>query len=201
MKSNLRTNSPSRQPRLTSLGGSLTNMSRHSDDKSSGNAQTVSTESIDTRGRATTVAALHKKLHEQHPAADSSDGNDAGTIASASESAVEAMTEAALLALAATREGYLFARGLKKGSKSWAKYFVFIKDGQVMFQQKGGQAVVGAKLQLCTVKSFVTGVDRQFVFELVTPSKNILLQIPEDLAYLGSGLQSKTTLMVKKDNN
>eukprot|EP01134_Creolimax_fragrantissima_P006430 CFRG6430T1 len=81
-----------------------------------------------------------------------------------------------LMELSASREGYLFSRGLKKGSKSWTKHYVYIKDHKLMFQQRDGKQLVGALLQLCTVKSYVRGVDRQFVFELITPSNTILLQ-------------------------
>ena len=54
------------------------------------------------------------------------------------------------------------ARGVKKGSKTWYRYYVWVQDNLVFFQQRDGEPIPAAMLQLCTVKSNVCRVALAF---------------------------------------
>eukprot|EP00124_Ichthyophonus_hoferi_P000572 Ihof_evm6s22 gene=Ihof_evmTU6s22 len=75
------------------------------------------------------------------------------------------------------RRGYLYARGVKKGSRSWHRYYAFIQNSTLYFQlrEPGSKPFSVTPLALSTVKNN-PDVDRRFCFELITPQSNIILQ-------------------------
>ncbi|KAI1309372.1 Arf-GAP with coiled-coil, ANK repeat and PH domain-containing protein 2 [Halotydeus destructor] len=74
-------------------------------------------------------------------------------------------------------EGYLFKR-TSNAFKSWHRRWFIIQDNQLVYQKRVLDkefTVMEDDLRLCTVKP-VNDIDRRFCFEIVSPTKNHILQ-------------------------
>ncbi|GJQ71464.1 hypothetical protein Trydic_g11187 [Trypoxylus dichotomus] len=73
-------------------------------------------------------------------------------------------------------EGYLFKR-TSNAFKTWNRRWFCLRDNQLVYRKRTGEeeSTMEEDLRLCTVKPVVDG-DRRFCFEIVSPSKNHILQ-------------------------
>ncbi|KAJ6654959.1 hypothetical protein lerEdw1_006430 [Lerista edwardsae] len=81
----------------------------------------------------------------------------------------------------AVMEGYLYKRA-SNAFKTWSRRWFSIQSNQLVYQKKAKDAVtvVVEDLRLCTVKP-CPDHERRFCFEVVSPSKNCLLQADSEL--------------------
>ncbi|KRT86016.1 Pleckstrin homology domain containing protein, partial [Oryctes borbonicus] len=73
-------------------------------------------------------------------------------------------------------EGYLFKR-TSNAFKTWNRRWFCLRDNQLVYRKRTGEeeSTMEEDLRLCTIKHVVDG-DRRFCFEIVSPSKNHILQ-------------------------
>ncbi|KAM6222351.1 arf-GAP with coiled-coil, ANK repeat and PH domain-containing protein 2 [Rhynchocyon petersi] len=77
-------------------------------------------------------------------------------------------------------EGYLFKRA-SNAFKTWNRRWFSIQNNQLVYQKKfkDNPTVVVEDLRLCTVK-YCEDIERRFCFEVVSPTKNCILQADSD---------------------